>query len=210
MSPALAGGFFAAEPSGKPHNDQNSHFPECDGSKWWRTSCYSHVTDALAASATASFSHNSPWLLVSTIPGFLPSPIHFCPFHPFCCLSACVPSSKKPSVTTQLEWLPLLSSYASEQPVPFLPSTSHSLLINCHPVPTQGRKFLGSQDSVPDWPLSPQCRAQQQLYRYYSIHFLNDFDWMNFIPKRNPMVWTDLQSDTYLCLCWEAHSKRSF
>ena len=60
--------------------------------KWWRTSCYSHVTDALVASATASFSHNSPWLLVSTIPGLPPKsysllptpplllPLSLCPF----------------------------------------------------------------------------------------------------------------------------------
>ena len=32
MSPALAGGFFDAEPPGKSHNDQNGRFPECDGS----------------------------------------------------------------------------------------------------------------------------------------------------------------------------------
>ena len=56
MSPALARGFFVTEPPGKPHKDQNGRFPECNCSKWWRTSCYSCVTDALAASATAGFS----------------------------------------------------------------------------------------------------------------------------------------------------------
>lgn len=145
----------------------------------WCSSCFCHCRLFLTILPGSWY----PWSLV-----FLQSPIHFCPFHPCCCLSVCVPSSKKPSVTTQLDWLLLLSSYGSQQPVPFLSRTSHSLLINCHLVPTQGRKFLGSQDSVPDWPLSPQCRAQGQLYRYYSIHFWNDFDWMNFIPKGNPMV----------------------
>ena len=148
MSPALAGGFFDAEPPGKPHNDQNGRFPECDGSNWWRTSCYSYVSDALAASATASFSsqfsltpgiHDSwssskPYSLLPIPPLLLP--LSLCPFF-------------KEAFRDHPAWLASSPLMAHSNLCPSFPALL-SLLINCHPVPTQGRKFLRSEDSVPD------------------------------------------------------------
>lgn len=159
---------------------------------WLRTSSEPYVTDIPAIAVPAGNSRSSPWLLVPSIPGLPPKPYSLPFISPLLLpLSLSVPSSRKPSLTTQGDWLPLFLSCASQQPVPFLASMPRSLswndllLIDEHSIPIQCGEFLESGDGAFCWRLSPQSRLQTWLYENYSRNGLHWFSLNELHSKEN-------------------------